>query len=290
MQACLAKRPEQRPQAASEIASRLRISKRPPTAVPAGFALPDLSREAELDHTETMAIPPWRRPAQVPPVSGSVEPPPAPASVAASEPEAEQVWRRRSLESANDASEIEPPVASPALEESPGAHAAAVTPAPDQDGVEGNSSEAPPSASIQDATSKSPERSPGKRGVDGVGVTAAAVILIGAAIFFPSASDPAVQTPPAPARVVSNPDRVLTLIALDVVHVTVARKNSDGSEGGELFKGILQRGERKDLSKPGPIYISTTQAENLKVGFLGKEYPLILDGQPARGVQRFQMD
>jgi len=67
--------------------------------------------------------------------------------------------------------------------------------------------------------------------------------------------------------------QVITLVALDTVRVSVVRKNSDLSDGEELFRGTLERGQTQVVAKPGPIYITASAAENLEIEVKGKRYP-----------------
>jgi hypothetical protein len=83
---------------------------------------------------------------------------------------------------------------------------------------------------------------------------------------------------PAPA-VVSNvvqaaPEQTFTLVALDVVRVTVNRIGPDGvTPGEELFKGTLMRGQTQVVPKPGPVFITATVAENLEIEVNGRRWP-----------------
>jgi cytoskeleton protein RodZ len=68
-------------------------------------------------------------------------------------------------------------------------------------------------------------------------------------------------------------ERSITLIALDTVQVKVLRRNTDDSEGDELFNGTLARGQTRSVPWPGPIYIRASAGENLQVEYKGKRYP-----------------
>lgn len=68
-------------------------------------------------------------------------------------------------------------------------------------------------------------------------------------------------------------DPTITLYALDTVRVSVERKNADNSHGDILFQGTLVRGQNQVVSKPGPIYITASAAENLEIEYRGKRYP-----------------
>ncbi|MGA3006358.1 MAG: helix-turn-helix domain-containing protein [Opitutaceae bacterium] len=68
------------------------------------------------------------------------------------------------------------------------------------------------------------------------------------------------------------PERTITLVALDLVHVTVTQKNADGTPGNTLFEGTLARGQSQTVPWPGPIYISANAGENLQIEYKGKVY------------------
>jgi len=68
-------------------------------------------------------------------------------------------------------------------------------------------------------------------------------------------------------------EKVITLVALDVVRVSVKQNLPDGSEGEELFVGTLTRGQRQVVPWTGPIYISASAGQNLEVEYQGKRYP-----------------
>lgn len=78
---------------------------------------------------------------------------------------------------------------------------------------------------------------------------------------------------PAPAI-----DRSFTLIALGDVQVTV----SVADTGQELFRGLLQRGQSRVVSRPAALYVSANPGENLALEIAGKRYPFGLQGD-ARG-------
>jgi transcriptional regulator with XRE-family HTH domain len=83
-----------------------------------------------------------------------------------------------------------------------------------------------------------------------------------------SASSQAVAPAPVPA------ERTITLVALDVVRVSVKRKLPDESEGEDILPAItLARGQRQVVPWNGPIYISATAGQNLEIEFQGRRYP-----------------
>ncbi len=88
------------------------------------------------------------------------------------------------------------------------------------------------------------------------------------------------STSARPATTASNPppaqlpvEKTITLVALDIVRVTVTRQNSDGSEGEIIFQGTLGRNQTKEVPWPGPIYITASAGENLQIEYKGKRYP-----------------
>jgi len=67
--------------------------------------------------------------------------------------------------------------------------------------------------------------------------------------------------------------RTFTLVALDTLYVTVARKNPDGRSGEEIFKGTLVRGQNQVIPRPGPLFITASAAENLEIEISGRRFP-----------------
>jgi cytoskeleton protein RodZ len=85
---------------------------------------------------------------------------------------------------------------------------------------------------------------------------------------------PAAAAPAAVQNVVQPaPEQSFTLVALDVVRVTVNRINPDGTPGEELYKGTLVRGQTQVVGKPGPVFITATVAENLEIEVNGRRWP-----------------
>jgi transcriptional regulator with XRE-family HTH domain len=85
-----------------------------------------------------------------------------------------------------------------------------------------------------------------------------------------------VRTAPAtttnPPAVLPAAEKTITLVALDVVRVTVKHKNSDGSEGDVIYQGTLTRGQSQVVPWPGPIYITASAGENLQIEFKGRRF------------------
>ena len=88
------------------------------------------------------------------------------------------------------------------------------------------------------------------------------------------------NTPPAvPARTttaapVAPPvaEKTITLVALDIVRVTVKHKNADGSEGEVIYQGTLTRNQTQVVPWSGPIYITASAGENLQIEYKGKRF------------------
>jgi len=74
-------------------------------------------------------------------------------------------------------------------------------------------------------------------------------------------------------------DTTFSLIATNTVRVKVTRRNADDSAGEVLLDDItLNRGDRRTLSAPGPVYIWASEGGNLKIEKAGREYPMPFSG------------
>lgn len=110
------------------------------------------------------------------------------------------------------------------------------------------------------------------------------------AIINSTKSTNAVRNPPVtavkPAVTAPVVERTITLIALDTVRVTVVARNEDDSEGEEIFRGTLGRGQTQIVPWPavGSLYIKANAGENLQIEFKGKRY-----GSQFSGVGRAKM-
>ena len=87
-----------------------------------------------------------------------------------------------------------------------------------------------------------------------------------------SHTPPVTTTKPAVAAPVV--EKTITLVALDAVRVTVVARNDDDSEGAEIFRGTLARGQTQEIPWPGPgsLYIKANAGENLQIEYKGKRY------------------
>ncbi|MDB6168116.1 MAG: transcriptional regulator, family [Verrucomicrobia bacterium] len=99
-------------------------------------------------------------------------------------------------------------------------------------------------------------------------------------LFSNRSSSPATTASRTPPATYSNPppvqpsvaEKTITLVALDVVRVTVKHKNADGTEGDLIYQGTLTRGQTQTVAWPGPIYITASAGENLQIEYRGKRF------------------
>ena len=112
------------------------------------------------------------------------------------------------------------------------------------------------------------------------GLVVGAVLLLWVvkAIFSSAATDhvskpSATATSPVTASSPIVEPETITLVALDLVRVTVQRKNSDATYGEILYQGTLAKGQAQVVPKPGAVYITASAAENLEIEVHGKRYP-----------------
>jgi cytoskeleton protein RodZ len=83
-----------------------------------------------------------------------------------------------------------------------------------------------------------------------------------------SATPSAATTAAAPAG-----ERSITLVAMDTVFVRVTRLIGTDTDGDELFKGTLQRGQQQTVPFNTPINIWASAGENLSIEYKGKRWP-----------------
>jgi cytoskeleton protein RodZ len=148
---------------------------------------------------------------------------------------------------------------------------------------------APPPARRQPVVSRGSHAAPGpaidpallfKIGKLIGGFALLALIVWGIVTLFSGRSSNATSTtrtatttsPVSTGPVATVPEKTITLIALDTVSVTVTRKNPDDSEGDVLFQGTLTRNQTQTVPWPGPIYITATAGQNLKIEYKGKRF------------------
>ena len=97
------------------------------------------------------------------------------------------------------------------------------------------------------------------------------------AIVFSGGSAAVAHNPPAAATkpaAVPVAEKIITLVALDNVRVTVVARNDDDSEGAEIFRGTMVRGQTQDIPWPGvgSLFIKANKGENLQIEYKGKRY------------------
>jgi len=111
------------------------------------------------------------------------------------------------------------------------------------------------------------------------GAILAVVLIIWGVGALTSSDSPAPSPSTATTPAATPAQRTMTLVALNTVSVTVARKNADGTAGEELFRGQLVRGQAQDVTWPGPVYITASAGENLEIEYRGQRYPTQFKGQ-----------
>lgn len=109
--------------------------------------------------------------------------------------------------------------------------------------------------------------------IGGIAVLVIVLVIVGRSLF--TGKPAARETPASAAPVATQPapasGATFSLVALDVVHVAVYRKIGE-TEGEELFKGWLAKGETKSVAWPAEVYIRASEGGNLKIEIKGKRY------------------
>ena len=112
------------------------------------------------------------------------------------------------------------------------------------------------------------------------GVAVLLILLILRACLSDSTPARTASTPPPsqnttaqPATTATPTTQMVTLIANDAVFVRVCVKNPDDSEGPDLFRGTLARGQTHALPWTGPLYINASAGENLMIEVNGRRFP-----------------
>jgi cytoskeleton protein RodZ len=104
------------------------------------------------------------------------------------------------------------------------------------------------------------------------------VILVVKSLFSGGGSAPAANsgrsaTSPAVAAPAST-ERAITLVALDTVFVRVTHLIGEDTDGEEIFKGTLARGQTQVVPWPGSINIWASAGENLMIDYKGQRIPV----------------
>jgi transcriptional regulator with XRE-family HTH domain len=112
-------------------------------------------------------------------------------------------------------------------------------------------------------------------------VGALLILLIAKALFSgsrtPAAASratPVASSAPTPAISANN----YRLIATDTVFVRVTRLIGDDTDGEEVFKGTLSKGEAKTIPWDGPQNVWASEGDNLKIEWRGTTYPMQFHG------------
>ncbi|MEO5960054.1 MAG: helix-turn-helix domain-containing protein [Opitutaceae bacterium] len=119
----------------------------------------------------------------------------------------------------------------------------------------------------------------------GIAIGVLLVILILKAIFGGGSAGPAQRAKAPNITTPASTQKTITLVALDAVYARVSNKNPDGSEGTDLFKGSLTRGQTQAVPWTGPLYINFSAGENLEIEFQGRRNPTNM-----RGTNRVQLE
>jgi cytoskeleton protein RodZ len=103
----------------------------------------------------------------------------------------------------------------------------------------------------------------------------ALIVIVAAFIVKALMSGGPAGTSSRPASTASplHTEQAITLIAGDTVVVRVCRKNPDGSEGADIFRGTLRAGQREIVPWTSPIYIHASAGQNLTVEWKGRRFP-----------------
>jgi hypothetical protein len=104
------------------------------------------------------------------------------------------------------------------------------------------------------------------------------VLLALKSLFSGSGAAPATAArtavAPAAAPVSSSLERSITLVALDTVFVRVTHLIGDDTDGDEIFKGTLTRGQTQIVPWVTPINLWASAGENLAIDYKGQRIPV----------------
>jgi len=101
----------------------------------------------------------------------------------------------------------------------------------------------------------------------------------GSALFGPGKNSGGGNTGPGAPTISAAADTTFSLVATNTVRVKVTRRNADDSAGEVLLDDVtLNRGDRRTLTAPGPVYIWASEGGNLRIEKSGREYPMPFNG------------
>lgn len=106
----------------------------------------------------------------------------------------------------------------------------------------------------------------------GVAVIVIVALFVIKALFSGgSSAAPSAKAPSTPPPASAPATETITLVALDTVFVRVNERVGE-TEGAELFSGTLRRGETHAVPWNGPLFLSASAGELLKIEVRGNRY------------------
>jgi cytoskeleton protein RodZ len=111
----------------------------------------------------------------------------------------------------------------------------------------------------------------------GLAVLALVVLLVLKSLLSSggTATNPAPRTAAAPAAApAASAERSITLVALDTVFVRVTHLIGDDTDGDEIFKGTLTRGQTQVVPWTASINVWASAGENLAIDYKGQRIPV----------------
>ena len=112
--------------------------------------------------------------------------------------------------------------------------------------------------------------------IAGAAVIVLVVILVVKSLFSGGSNAPSAnsaRSAPAAAAPAST-ERAITLVALDTVFVRVTHLIGEDTDGEEIFKGTLARGQTQVVPWPGSINLWASAGENLLIDYKGQRIPV----------------
>ena len=112
----------------------------------------------------------------------------------------------------------------------------------------------------------------------GLAILALVALLVVKSLFSGGGAAPAAATrtaaAPAAAPSSSSLERSITLVALDTVFVRVTHLIGEDTDGDEIFKGTLTRGQTQVVPWVTPINLWASAGENLAIDYKGQRIPV----------------
>ncbi len=108
--------------------------------------------------------------------------------------------------------------------------------------------------------------------IKGAGLVVGAIVLIAIIVWGISALTSGDRTPAPSATKNANEQRVLTLVALNAIEVRVVNRNTDGTDGAQIFAGTLARGQSQVIPWPNEIFIWASALQNLEIEYKGERH------------------